>query len=779
METAAANSAAIGNGAKASVADTVALGSGSVASREAGAMDAYLKKSSDTGSAWVSTHNAIAVGNDANVTRQITGVAAGSKDTDAVNVAQLKLAATKDEIETITNSGGTGRLDVAEDALAIAVTDISDLKSNKLDKTDFNVYKGETSATLGTMATAIDGLTALTAGFPEGETIKEYIDGADTNTTYTFDTAGRGTDEKENVVSHLTYTSKEKGGTESDPTKIFTDTDTKYTLSQATSGNQTTISLKGNDGSEAQTATIAGDKGIKITGDETKATIALDTDYLKGEIDTNTTYQFETKAGDGSNNVVATTTVKSSTDGTTYTATGETFSDTDTKITKVSVDSADDGKGKTTYTVTLNDNDANKTDSKLTASFDVVDTDTTYSVDAKAGGEAKNAVTTYTLQSQEKGSDSKSDVAVIVDTDTTYTAGTNVGINTDNQVSAADSKITGITKAHDAASGSDSYTIQYTTDTVKDGAVQTEEKSYVITDRDTTYTAGENVQISSDNVISATDTNTHASVSDDGNGYVSVTKTSEATATAGPAYQVSMSDDAKTAIGNANTYLNSNGFSAGGGKVTVTKDGFAVQGGPSMTADGINAGGKRITNVADGKDAGDAVNYGQFQKLEQKNSSQDDVLRKLAHRDAQLERKIYRAGAHAAAIAALHPLDYDEDHKFTAAAGVGQYHGSSAMAVGAFYRPTENLMFSVGASLNENDSMVNAGLSYRFGTGSGNKTSPNNVHEMKRQISDLSEENRQLSAKLNSSETKLASADAKIMTLEEKIRRIEKMLKLK
>ncbi len=109
-------------------------------------------------------------------------------------------------------------------------------------------------------------------------------------------------------------------------------------------------------------------------------------------------------------------------------------------------------------------------------------------------------------------------------------------------------------------------------------------------------------------------------------------------------------------------------------------------------------------------------------------------------------------------------------------------------------------MFSVGASLNENDSMVNAGLSYRFGTGSGNKTSPSNIHEMKRQISNLSEENRQLSAQLNSSEAKLASADSKIATsdakierlevalsketkrseiLEEKIRRIEKMLKLK
>ena len=93
VETAATNSAAIGNGASVTVADTVALGSGSVASREAGATDAYLKTDSDTGNEWISTHNAIAVGNDDTVTRQITGVAAGSKDTDAVNVAQLKKVA--------------------------------------------------------------------------------------------------------------------------------------------------------------------------------------------------------------------------------------------------------------------------------------------------------------------------------------------------------------------------------------------------------------------------------------------------------------------------------------------------------------------------------------------------------------------------------------------------------------------------------------------------------------------------------------------------------------
>ncbi|MBR7069704.1 MAG: YadA C-terminal domain-containing protein, partial [Oxalobacter sp.] len=152
---------------------------------------------------------------------------------------------------------------------------------------------------------------------------------------------------------------------------------------------------------------------------------------------------------------------------------------------------------------------------------------------------------------------------------------------------------------------------------------------------------------------------------------------------------------------------------------------------------------------------------------------------RLMHKDAQLERKIHRTGAHAAALAALHPLDFDEDHKLTASAGVGQYHGSNAVAAGVFYRPDENKMFSLGVSLNESDSMVNAGFSYRFGTGSGNKTSPNNLHEMRRQISTLSEENRQLSAQLNSSETKLAAESERSARLEAEINKIKKLLKLK
>ena len=118
------DSAAIGNGSKVSQTGTVALGNGSVANRAAGDTNAYQRQGK-TGSAWVSTHNAVAVGDDANVTRQITGVAAGTKDTDAVNVAQLKAVSNQNfreighEIDKLENKMAKGL--AANNALASLV----------------------------------------------------------------------------------------------------------------------------------------------------------------------------------------------------------------------------------------------------------------------------------------------------------------------------------------------------------------------------------------------------------------------------------------------------------------------------------------------------------------------------------------------------------------------------------------------------------------------------------------------------------------------------------
>jgi len=195
--------------------------------------------------------------------------------------------------------------------------------------------------------------------------------------------------------------------------------------------------------------------------------------------------------------------------------------------------------------------------------------------------------------------------------------------------------------------------------------------------------------------------------------------------------------------------------------------------------DGINANGKKITNVAPGSvSAGstDAVNGGQLYQTNQAVQQNSDDISKLYNRSAELNRKIHRAGAHAAALAALHPLDFDENHRVSASLGLGQYHSSGAAALGIFVRPTENFMVSLGGSIaSGSDVMGNLGVHYRFG---GDSVRVNKT-ELTQQVSTLTAENRDLSAELASSNSKLEAATSKIDSLMERIHAIEAKLNMK
>lgn len=151
------------------------------------------------------------------------------------------------------------------------------------------------------------------------------------------------------------------------------------------------------------------------------------------------------------------------------------------------------------------------------------------------------------------------------------------------------------------------------------------------------------------------------------------------------------------------------------GNTTVNNEGVTIAGGPSMTVNGINAGGKKITNVADGTDASDAVNYGQLQNVENQVTSNTQNINYLNGRVGELGDRINKVGAGAAALAALHPLDFDPEDKWDFAAGVGNYRNATATAVGLFYRPNERTMFNLGWTMGDNRNMVNGGFSLKFG----------------------------------------------------------------
>ena len=165
---------------------------------------------------------------------------------------------------------------------------------------------------------------------------------------------------------------------------------------------------------------------------------------------------------------------------------------------------------------------------------------------------------------------------------------------------------------------------------------------------------------------------------------------------------------------------------------------------------GINAGNKKITNVAAGDisaNSTDAVNGGQLWKTNQTINNIGGAVNELGDR-------MDRVGAGAAALAALHPLDFDPDDKWDVAAGYGNYKDAHAVAVGAFYRPNEDTMFSVGGSFGAGENMVNAGVSVKLGQ--GNHVSTSKV-AMAKEIVDLRDENKDLKKRLDTMEQKMNS----------------------
>ena len=137
----------------------------------------------------------------------------------------------------------------------------------------------------------------------------------------------------------------------------------------------------------------------------------------------------------------------------------------------------------------------------------------------------------------------------------------------------------------------------------------------------------------------------------------------------------------------------------------------------------LNEGGTTITNVAAGKNDMDAVNYSQLKNVQQQVTNNSLAINNIGSKVGELDSRIDKVGAGAAALAALHPLDFDPDDKWDFAAGYGNYRGESAVAIGAFYRPNEDTMFSVGGTVGNDDNMVNAGVSFKIGQGSGISTS--------------------------------------------------------
>ena len=163
------------------------------------------------------------------------------------------------------------------------------------------------------------------------------------------------------------------------------------------------------------------------------------------------------------------------------------------------------------------------------------------------------------------------------------------------------------------------------------------------------------------------------------------------------------------------------------GDTKMTSDGLTITGGPSITKSGINAGGKKVTHVADGEiaaDSKDAVNGSQLYSVQKNVESIENNVTNLAGdvtnlngRVSNLDNRINKVGAGAAALAALHPLDFNPDDKWNFAVGYGNYRNANSVALGAFYQPNENTMFNVATNFGNGENMINAGVSFKIGKG--------------------------------------------------------------
>ena len=190
-----------------------------------------------------------------------------------------------------------------------------------------------------------------------------------------------------------------------------------------------------------------------------------------------------------------------------------------------------------------------------------------------------------------------------------------------------------------------------------------------------------------------------------------------------------------TATGNI-TVMNSNG-------ITITPSGANPtnpHAGPvSLTKDGLNNGNNQIKGVAPGTDPTDAVNVAQ---LNASNANTSQAINQLAG-------EVQHVGAHAAAMAALKPIQYDPLEPTQVMAGVGNYRGETAAALGLAHYTNENTMFNVGVSVGGNHNMVNAGVTHKFGYSPEKKNIPDrykagpisSVYVMQDEVSSLKKEN--------------------------------------
>ena len=617
------NAVAIGNGTTVRAESGVAIGVGSVADRvadsEKGKLGAFAPANIPTAekSTWTSTKGAVSVGDTANnITRQITNVAAGNEDTDAVNVAQLKQVASQAE------KANQGWNLSTNGAAAAATTNVAPGGSVDFSGDDnVSVSNKETKVTV-----ALNKDVKLHSAAFEDTVINAEgltIGGGTSGLEFSKNRVSVGGQQIHDVAD---------GEADMDAVNMSQ-------LKKQTAASKTTVS----DGTNTNVTSTVAEDG------HTDYKVNLNKDL---------------------------TGIESMTNG---------------------LSSIRMGNGGT---VTINNR---------------VTIDQSGKISGVAAGEVKEGSTDAVNGSQLKGVENKADKNA-----------ENIQKNTDaiaKNTEAISKNTENIQKNSDAIA-KNAENIQKNTDAIakntKAIAKNTEDISKnteAIGKLDERVTSVEEVA------------KKHTTVStDDKNVQISEDTNKDG----GKDYKVSLNKDLNlSSVTTGDTKMDTNGVTVK--DVSLTKDGLSIGNKTYVSNKGLNANDQKVTNVAAGdisEKSTDAVNGSQLFATNQQVAQNAQSISKLGNR-------INKVGAGAAALAALHPLDFDPDDKWDFAAGYGNYNGENAAAIGAYYRPNEDTMLSVGGSFGNGENMVNAGVSLKLGQ--GNHVSTSKV-AMAKEIKDLRKE---------------------------------------
>lgn len=803
------NAIALGEGAWAKMEGAIALGSGALADTGSGVSgyDPMTDTASDSlDVAWKSTRAAISIGDpESNVSRQITGVAAGSKETDAVNLAQLKhvtssLVTSNAVTEAINRSGFTLKTSSANGDL-INPGDTVLLSAGKNATLTQNGSTITVSADGAKVSGAENGAITVTPGQKDSDNVTDYkvdlnqatkdtiksalqsvkikVDGTEANDlTSAGDTQnflsgnnillsaanGNITISSKDAVEFTSVKAGNKitlnaGGMDVGSTKItnLSDGEISADSKDAINGSQlfairnaagkkTTftgddnvkVTLSGTDASDgdkysvklADILTIGTAKPLKINGTEGTLTGLTNLDW-----DGKTIVSGRAATEDQLQKAVSNLEVKvSGSFGIDDGQAGDTHKVTKTLGNTISITggATKDASGKDI-------SDGNNISTAI--KNDKLEISLNKDVNLGQDGSLKAGNTTIDQKGISTNQITLGDTALTSD-GLTISNGPSV---TKTGIDGGNKKLTGVANGEisaaskDAINGSQLYEVKTMAEEVS------KKHTTVIEGKGISVSEGQNSDGGKEYTISAKAKENGGIAVDEkgisvntGNGLT--TKYGKITILTGDNLKVNekgltLSDTVSLgqSLTAGGSVVNHKGFTTSGG-TSLSDEGLQISGGPAITKSKIDMGGQPIHGVGAGTAPTDAVNVSQLEGI---TSQSNFAIHKLSSR-------INRVGAGAAALSALHPMDFQPGDKWVAAGGFGNYRNANAAAAGLFYRPNEDILLSLAGAFGGGENMMNAGISLRLGQGSHMPTTRNSmareIKEQKKQIDEMKEE---------------------------------------